>query len=87
MIIGKYIQDKEISMTFDENYCLEQLKKLLDIDSTTGQFRQIQDYVCGEVRRLGYEPIETHKGGVIVIVILKSMLSLTRLSKTFSKGT
>lgn len=66
MIIGKYIQDKEISMAFDENYCMEQLKKLLDIDSTTGQFRQIQNYVCEEIKRLGYEPVETHKGGVIV---------------------
>ena len=29
---------------FDEAYCLEQFENLLAIDSTTGQFRQIQDY-------------------------------------------
>ena len=32
---------------FDENYCLEQFQKLLAIDSTTGQYREIQDYVKG----------------------------------------
>ena len=50
---------------FDEGYCLEQLQKLLAIDSTTGQFREIQDYVVGEITRLGYRAEVTHKGGVI----------------------
>lgn len=53
-------------MNFDQNYCLAILQKLLAIDSTTGQFRQIQDCVSSLVRELGYDPIETHKGGLIV---------------------
>ena len=40
---------------FDEAYCLEQFQALLAIDSTTGQFRQIQDYLIGELDRLGYD--------------------------------
>ena len=50
---------------FDENYCLEQFKNLLAIDSTTGQYREIQDYVTEEIRRLGFPAETTHKGGVI----------------------
>lgn len=50
---------------FDEKYCIGQFKKLLDIDSTTGQFREVQNYVIEEFRRLGFPYYETHKGGVI----------------------
>ena len=28
--------------TFDQDYCLEMLKRLLSIDSTTGQYEKIQ---------------------------------------------
>ena len=49
----------------NEEYCLEQLKNMLDIDSTTGQFREIQDYLVKEIKKLGYPVYETHKGGVI----------------------
>ncbi len=51
---------------FDESYILSSFQALLNIDSTTGQFRDIQDFVAEECRRLGYEPLVTHKGGVIV---------------------
>ncbi len=51
---------------FDERYVLDTFQTLLAIDSTTGQFRAIQDWVEAEVRRLGYTPVTTHKGGVIV---------------------
>ncbi len=51
---------------FDERYVLDTFQALLAIDSTTGQFRAIQDWVEAEVRRLGYTPVTTHKGGVIV---------------------
>ena len=51
--------------TFDESYCLEQFQKLLAIDSTTGQYREIQDYVKGEIEGLGFPCRETHKGGLI----------------------
>jgi len=50
---------------FDENGCLDYFQKLLAIDSTTGQFREIQDWMVKEIRALGYEARETHKGGVI----------------------
>ncbi len=50
---------------FDENYCLETFRSLLAIDSTTGQFREIQDWVSAEIERLGYTPVKTHKGGVM----------------------
>ena len=51
--------------TFDESYCLKTFQDLLAIDSTTGQFRQIQDWTAAEIRALGYEPQITHKGGVL----------------------
>ena len=61
--------DKEEGMEnmyfFDENGCLDYFQKLLAIDSTTGQFREIQDWMVKEIRALGYEARETHKGGVI----------------------
>lgn len=50
---------------FDEKYCIEQFQKLLDIDSTTSQFREVQNYVIEEIKRLGFPYYETHKGGVI----------------------
>ena len=52
--------------TFDEKYTLESFQALLAIDSTTGQFRAVQEWIERETRRLGYEPQTTHKGGVIV---------------------
>ena len=51
---------------FDEKYVLDTFQALLGIDSTTGQFREIQTWTENEVRRLGFEPQTTHKGGVIV---------------------
>ena len=51
--------------SFDEKYCLDQFQKLLAIDSTTGQYREIQNYVCEEIARLGFPMEVTHKGGVI----------------------
>ena len=51
---------------FDEQYFFGQLKALLDIDSTTGQFREIQDYLLGELERLGFSYTVSRKGGVII---------------------
>ena len=51
---------------FDESYVLSAFRSLLAIDSTTGQFREVQNWTEEEVRRLGYTPETTHKGGVIV---------------------
>ena len=49
----------------DETYWMEQFQKLLNIDSTTGQFREVQDHLAGEIRRLGFPVTVTHKGGVL----------------------
>lgn len=51
--------------TLDERYFMEQFKNLLAIDSTTGQFREIQNYLTAETERLGWPVILPHKGGVI----------------------
>jgi putative aminopeptidase FrvX len=49
----------------DEAYCLRQFENLLAIDSTTSQYRKIQDYLEKELDSLGYSYRETRKGGVI----------------------
>lgn len=49
----------------DETYCLEQFQKLLAIDSTTGQFREIQNYILSEIEAMGFPVTVSHKGGVI----------------------
>lgn len=51
---------------FDETYCIDQFKNLLDIDSTTGQFKEIESYLVEECKNLGYQPETMIKGGVIV---------------------
>ena len=50
---------------FDTTYCLQQFQNLLAIDSTTGQFREVQDYLVSELEHLGFDYQITHKGGVI----------------------
>ena len=50
---------------FDEQYFMEQFQNLLAIDSTTGMYREIQDYVVGQMKEMGFPYYETHKGGVI----------------------
>ena len=50
---------------FEEQYTLETFQALLDVDSTTGQFRPIQEKTAGLIRALGFEPRFTHKGGVL----------------------
>ncbi len=52
-------------MAFDEKYCLDVLEKLLAIDSTTGQYVQIEECVTKMVEKMGYSCLHTHKGGLI----------------------
>jgi len=52
--------------SFNSELCLSYFKKLLSIDSTTGQYTEIQNYIISESERLGYTVYETHKGGVII---------------------
>ena len=48
------------------DYILEQLQNILAIDSPSGYCRQAADYVMEEYSRLGYAPVLTTKGGVLV---------------------
>lgn len=50
----------------DEAYCIEQLKNLLAIDSTTSQYREIENYVIDWAQKLGYTCDATRKGGVLM---------------------
>ena len=47
-----------------KNYMMEQLRKLISIDSPTGVTNNVQEYLCQELTRLGYAPQRLHKGGV-----------------------
>lgn len=62
---------KEIKETTDyiketTDYVLEQMKTILAIDSPSGFTNKVTDYLCDEYRRLGYTPVKTAKGGVLV---------------------
>lgn len=48
------------------SYMMEQLQRLLAIDSPTGMTGAMTGYVMEEYRRLGYDPVKTRKGGVTV---------------------
>ncbi|MCR4870849.1 MAG: M42 family metallopeptidase [Atopobiaceae bacterium] len=50
---------------FDERYCLDTFERLLSVDSTTGDYEEIQGLVCTMLDELGYPYQLTHKGGVI----------------------
>ena len=50
---------------FDSDYCLQAFTKLLAVDSTTGQYAQIQKCVAQLIEELGYACEYVHKGGVI----------------------
>ena len=50
---------------FDAEYCLETFKKLLAIDSTTGQYEEIQSLICSALDGLGCAYHVTRKGGVV----------------------
>ena len=47
------------------DYTLEQLKKLMAIDSPSGFTARAADYIIGELRTLGFEPEKTRKGCVL----------------------
>lgn len=52
-------------VSFDEKYCLDCFEKLVGVDSTTGQYEEIQKLLCGLLDELGCAYRLTHKGGVI----------------------
>ena len=50
---------------FDTQYCLQTFGRLIAVDSTTGQYEEIQSLVCDLLDGLGTPYQVTHKGGVI----------------------
>lgn len=50
------------------SYILEQTKHILSIDSPTGFTARAAAYVMDEYTRLGYAPVLTNKGGILVCV-------------------
>lgn len=50
---------------FDEQYCLSAFEQLVGIDSTTGQYEEIQQQLCRTLDEMGFAYTVTHKGGVI----------------------
>ena len=50
---------------FDETYCLDTFRRLLEVDSTTGQYEEIQKLLCAILEELGYPFAAVRKGGVI----------------------
>lgn len=53
-------------MTEYLNYIIEQAKNLLSIDSPSGYTKDVTEYLTKEFQRLGYQPVYTVKGGVLV---------------------
>ena len=47
------------------DYIMEQLEKLMAIDSPSGFTKKVTDYLLEEYARLGYSAKRTVKGGVI----------------------
>lgn len=50
---------------FDKEYCLETFKELINTDSTTGQYENIQKLLCLMLDKIGCKYTVTRKGGVI----------------------
>lgn len=48
------------------DYIMEQTKNILSIDSPSGYTKEVADYVMKEYKSLGYNPMETVKGGILV---------------------
>lgn len=55
-----------MSYELNEKRYLEELEKELSIDSVTGQYHELQDYLKEEVEKLGFKTTELHKGGLII---------------------
>ena len=49
----------------DEKRYFAELEKELSIDSVTGQYHELQDYLVNEIEGLGFEAKTLHKGGII----------------------
>ena len=50
---------------FDETYCLDAFRRLLAVDSTTGQYEEIQKLLCAMLEELDCPYTLIRKGGVV----------------------
>ncbi len=50
---------------FDRETCLDYFRRLIAVDSTTGQYEEIQDLLCRMLAELGVPCRVTRKGGVV----------------------
>lgn len=50
----------------NQEYVVNQLRELVEIDSPTGYYENIQSYLMKELQKMGFEPKSLRKGGVIV---------------------
>lgn len=57
---------KSIDLTSFTDFIVEEAKKLLAVDSPTGYTREAAALVMQEFAALGYQPVQTVKGGVLV---------------------
>ncbi len=55
-----------MSNTFNEERYLKELEKEMSIDSVTGQYHELQDYLKKEVEDMGFATKELHKGGLLI---------------------
>ena len=52
-------------LPFNADACLDIFRSLTEIDSTTGQYEEIQRFVCDLLDDMGYRYTLLHKGGII----------------------
>ena len=50
---------------FDADFCVKMFRELLSVDSTTGQYEQVQTVLRARLDKMGIPCSVTHKGGVI----------------------
>ncbi len=55
-----------MSYELNEERFLKEIEKELSIDSVTGQYHELQDYLVGEIEKLGFTAQTMHKGGILV---------------------
>ena len=56
----------EMETEMKQEYVLNQLKTLIGIDSPTGYYENVQNYLMKELEGMGFRPKHLRKGGVIV---------------------
>ena len=55
-----------MSYELNEKRYLKELEKELSIDSVTGQYHELSDYLKKEAEKLGFKTSELHKGGLLI---------------------